>query len=548
MEADIRLLADHFIGKAWNRENQLLFTRMIGERDEEKGKRLSDGNRDIAARDRINRSPKKFGFVVLKPTIRLTPAGEALLASRRTEEVFLRQFLKYQLPSPYHQQREGGRFRVKPYLELLRLIRHCGMLTFDEMRLFGLQLTDYRKFDEVTAMIDDYRKRRAVIKGSYKRFIVEETKVVVGKIYSEATARGRTTTRQSGDSSLDNFLATKARNMKDYADAIFRHLRATGMVEISQSGHSLSITAERTADVDYILSTIDREPIAGITEDDYIKYLGDVSIPLLRSDDKERLRETMREEFPTIPLSEDFTAEQMKERLAEAIEGRKRRLIEQRTARIKNRLEYDDIVEKFEGIRRGAYYDNALMMEWNAWRAVTMMDGGEVRANIRFDDKGEPLSVAPGNKADIECDYGRFGVTVEVTLTSGQRQFAAESEPVPRHVGRLRQQTGKQTYCLFIAPVINDATIAYFYSLHFTRIDLYGGDTIIVPMELSTFEAMIANTRKAGYTPSPEAVEAFFTRASQAADRCGGGDGWKTWYRQVTDMACSWPGTRNTEE
>ena len=59
-------------------------------------------NPAFSARDRINRAPKSLGFVVLTPLITVTPAGQALLTSKRREEVFLRQLLKFQVPSSYH--------------------------------------------------------------------------------------------------------------------------------------------------------------------------------------------------------------------------------------------------------------------------------------------------------------------------------------------------------------------------------------------------------------------------------------------------------------
>lgn len=39
---------------------------------------------------------------------------------------------------------------------------------------------------------------------------------------------------------------------------------------------------------------------------------------------------------------------------------------------------------------------------------MTMLDGGEMKANLHFDDFGKPLSTAQGNMADIVCDYGDF--------------------------------------------------------------------------------------------------------------------------------------------
>ena len=52
----------------------------------------------FSARDRINRAPKALGFVDLKPTISLTQSGKRFISGKRTEEVLLRQLLKFQLP------------------------------------------------------------------------------------------------------------------------------------------------------------------------------------------------------------------------------------------------------------------------------------------------------------------------------------------------------------------------------------------------------------------------------------------------------------------
>jgi YD repeat-containing protein len=76
---------------------------------------------------------------------------------------------------------------------------------------------------------------------------------------------------------------------------------------------------------------------------------------------------------------------------------------------------------------RNALYDAPLMLEWNTWRAMTMLDGGEVTANLEYDDLGNPMSTAQGNMADIVCDYSDFGLTVEVTMQMGQRQYEINS-------------------------------------------------------------------------------------------------------------------------
>jgi hypothetical protein len=115
------LLQTHFTGQQWNTETQRAFMELLREENFFNGEGANDPA--FSARDRINRAPKALGFVVLSPSIQLTPAGEELVNSRRKDEIFLRQLLKFQVPSPFHKPIESSaEFWVKPYLELFRLL------------------------------------------------------------------------------------------------------------------------------------------------------------------------------------------------------------------------------------------------------------------------------------------------------------------------------------------------------------------------------------------------------------------------------------------
>jgi hypothetical protein len=160
----------------------------------------------FSARDRINRAPKALGFVILSPTIQLTPAGEELVNSRRKEEIFLRQLLKFQVPSSYHKPSENSAiFWVKPYLELFRLVRHFGSLKFDELMIFGLQLVDFREFETIVEKINQFRIAKAQNEGNYKRFRAEYLDRELREIYSSDITSGNTRTRQTNDGQLQSF-------------------------------------------------------------------------------------------------------------------------------------------------------------------------------------------------------------------------------------------------------------------------------------------------------------------------------------------------------
>ncbi len=171
------------------------------------------------------------------------------------------------------------------------------------------------------------------------------------------------------------------------------------------------------------------------------------------------------------------------------------------------------------------------------WRAMTMLDGGEIKANLKFDDFGKPLFTAQGNMSDIVCDYGDYLLSVEVTMASGQKQYEMESEPVSRHLGKIKKTSGKPCYCLFVAPIINEACIAHFYGLHNLNISYYGGKSVIIPLPLNIFQKMLEDSYKADHTPNPLQVRSFFEYSEVLAKTC---ENENTWYKQIKEKALNW--------
>lgn len=538
MIPEIQVLSAYFDGKIWNTDTQVAFIKKLAESSGFEGQG-SAKNMALSARDRITRAPKALGFVDLKPSIKLTEPGKRLISGKRTEEVLLRQLLKFQLPSPYHKEPEqfDGLFCVKPYLEIFRLIYELGTVSFDELVIFGMQLTHYRKFDSVIAGIRQYRGRKAYAKSNYKRFRGAYLRKEVEKIYQNQIDEGNIKTRESRDQSLDKFVRTKASNMRDYADACFRYLRATGMVELSQRGHSLSIMPEKKREVEYFLQKVDRMPIFMDDENKYKHYLFDTTIPELYSDDRTRLLNQVAEVTGKTNGFTDETTESLKDILDHAVLSKKTEIVARQISNLKNYKEYTDVMSTFDDIKSNAFYDAPLMLEWNTWRAMTMLDGGNIKANLKLDDKGQPMSTAAGNMSDIVCDYGNFALAVEVTMQSGQRQYETEGEPVSRHLAKLKRETGKEAYCLFVAPKINASCIAYFYALHTMNIAFYGGQSVIVPLELNVFVNMLEQSYKAGYEPNPEQIKEIFEYSLEQAKNS---DDENEWYAKIKEKALNW--------
>ena len=537
MLPEIDLLNKHFAGRRWNEESQRAFMELL--REEECFKGEGAKYPAFSARDRINRAPKSLGLVELEPAIRLTDAGRKLLLSKRKSDVFLRQLLKFQLPSPYHIPSEkAAKFWVKPYLEIIRLIRVLGTLRFDELQIFGMQITDYRTFDSVVEKIELFRRKKAQYVGNYKVFKREYLEAELSDIYVDRIVRGDVKTRETDDVSLKNFLRTQSNNLRDYADACFRYLSFTGLVRVSQIGKSLSIVEERIDEVDYILNEIDRNPVYVDEMSAYTAYLGNADVPLLLTDDRKLLEEKVTKEFPS--LGEEVNAlslDELKEIYANQMDLFRQQNIEKQVADIKEYRHYDDIQNTYDQIIRSEFQDIPLMMEWNTWRAMTMLDGGDVRTNLSFDDYGRPLATAAGNMSDIVCDYGSFMLCVEVTVASGQKQYEREGEPVTRHLGQLNKTSDRPCYCLFIAPNINEACVSYFYSLHHVNLSLYGGRLVIVPLPLQIFRKMIEDTYRADYKPDASKVQRLFELSKQYALQSSDET---EWYDRMKETANRW--------
>src|SRR3989344_6737881 len=179
---EIELLVNNFSGKNWDKENQKKFASLLAKEVFFEGKIKE--NDDFGARDRINRAPKALGFVDLNP-IKITRIGKRLLSGKRDYEAFTRQFMKFQLPSPYHIDKTG-RYSVKPYLELMRLIYDLDGITKHELAMFGLQLININLYNDIVSQIKKFREEKDKKKYTKKReFIHSYYQKIVEKIYAE---------------------------------------------------------------------------------------------------------------------------------------------------------------------------------------------------------------------------------------------------------------------------------------------------------------------------------------------------------------------------
>ncbi|MGV3202634.1 AlwI family type II restriction endonuclease [Limosilactobacillus reuteri] len=475
----------------YNEDVQAAFYRYYTKASASKGG--NSKNPDLAGRQLLTRAPQALGFLRTRKghDLEISEAGNLLLDNDLYEDVLLHQLLKFQLPSPLHHEAENntGLFCIKPFLEILRLTDTLGYLTYKEFLIYGMMMTDYHQFNDTVNQIKDYRNRRNVIKGhkSLKDFDHQEQLQIFKYKYHDLIERGDFKTRESKTPDIESFTKKKISNWRDYADAIFRALRETGLFVLS-GGKTLSISSKRADEVAYILQNVQRTPVSEEkSRDDFDTYMFDPTQPKLLNDNLQRIKQQLNS--LNIKFSSTASVYELKKELAKHRFNQRQNTVSRMVDRLKQRRREDiqDIIKTYEAIKNKDVVDRSTMMEWNTWRAVTMLDHGNIKGNFIPDDQGNPISTASGNQGDIIGDYGDFYIVYEVTLATGHTQYKMEGEPVTRHVGTLQKSSHRPAFGFFIANRLNPTTIQYFYTSSVMVSDLYSGSTSVIPLGLDDF-------------------------------------------------------------
>lgn len=465
----------------------------------------------------------------------------------------LRQLLKWQYPSPKHDDRYyRGYFRIRPFLETLRLASDCEGLTKDEIALFAVPLIRYLDYPKVRTALMTYRRRAASLPvGTRTRFRKGFILDTFRRIYQEDIKLHRIHTRQSPTQTVDQFLMKKYRNARDYADAAIRYFRATGLFSLSAKTSRLVVRPHRSAFVEELLRTFPRRP------DNYqrdpakfLQRLGDPTYPHLPSDKPEILRsenEALGETLKHLGVH-DRELDAIKEahagaKLRDALEQEvKKRNFETIRASLRAGRFREEILTSLASGRARASegpIEKSLLLEWDLWRAFETIDQGDIHPNLLLDEECQPLDHAPGRCADIEAFYEHFVLIIEVTLTVGERQYDAEAEPVARHYGAMvrrlqSEEDQRPVYGVFIAPKISDATAAYFYTLRKQHVAHYGGKARFIPLTITEFSQLLLATRQSGQV-NMDCVFKALGAIDLAAERARDEQEWIQYVRETLE-------------
>lgn len=425
------------------------------------------------------------------PVDMITPNGWRLIRAETVpamQECFLRALAAYYIPSP--SERDYGFSAFSPLRHVLSIMLELekktgdSRLNFIEMAVIVQVTSSDENMPEIIDKILNLRIRRDAAPNK-RRFDAQE---------------------RSFAAETFNYMP---QSFNDYADANIRYLKSTGLV--LSKGKGVCLNTEKhvfieklvldsgvpATDKSYLITLCNGATLPTDSKDSALAVLDDLlaqlnrrgipfdiankptktaaDIAIVRHEIEALLSEQNEENYAALQASQwEEIATTM-----ELIATRKR------SATLPNGDEVEVPLSELP-----AYF------EWILWRAFLAIDSLKNKPyearRFKIDQDFLPIGTAPGGGPDLIFEFEDFVIVVEVTLTDGSRQEAAEGEPVRRHVADIAMdyaaRLGKPVYGLFLANRIDSNTAETFRSgVWYTRTD-EKLKLDIVPLTLTQFK------------------------------------------------------------
>lgn len=431
---------------------------------------------DPAMRGRNSASPiTKLGFSIARERegkIIITELGNRfIVGDYDIGYIFFKSLLKLQFPNPWSDDfSEKLGFDVQPLIAAMHLINKVNKknekkgLTQTEFSLFVPTLINYKLIDDYVKKVSEYRETK-----DKDKFIYQFAK----EFYQ---------TKNPTEKQINNFF--------EYGDNTMRYFRLTKYFKVvtDKFGGDWRIDLEptRKVEIDQLLKKYNGQSLQFKTQQDYLKYISDISLPTLPSEDINNLKEIAKSLISNVilfakenklPLSKseqdlletDFS-KLSKEKLDGFISAVREINLELKERQTKISLVNDldkiqniiDNLKDYKTIRKFAPEQFEKIIT-EALKIIN--DEIKIKPNYPVDDNGEPISHAAGSQADIECYYKSYNAICEVTLDISNFQWARESQPVMRHLRDFETKNSEaENYCLFVAPKIHIDTLYHFWT------------------------------------------------------------------------------------
>jgi hypothetical protein len=497
----LRLFHDKMGGRPFGRQEQLEFQgHMIDAGLVDSDRRGGDdGARKFAS------AFKQLGFVddwSRGKIWKLTKVGETLLASPNIEStIFLRQLIKYQIPSPL-EKRGTEAFNLRPFRLFLKFLK----------RAYAEGIIGLTKFEIGLYVITTLTENETDFESAFLRIrsFRAEYEANIGKVRKAKFADNRLR-------SLAAKLKLEPNTLVDYADSNSRYALMSGLLTLK--GNKIAVSESRLPFIEQVLG----DGTTLLPDDDYLTVFYNPTLPQLPSDDPafltaettnlvaqvHSLANAIGEALVIPPVARKMDILQLQE-YEQALRKELRRIREIEFYRKQRSLEaLEEIENLLEDIQDnnlvgGQVYAPAYF-EWAIWRlflAINHLEGSvSDTRGFRIDDDMQPIHHAKGGAADLKFTYQDFVLVCEMTLARGSQQFAMEGEPVTRHVFKvIREGSAKPVYGLFVAKDIDPNTVDAFHNARYWQDWNSAITTPVVPINIEHALELVRRMQKESIT------------------------------------------------
>lgn len=476
IKAALQLVKEHLDGKVFDRTAQRDFFEVLLSAGVIEGNPPDESNRAASGRKWVSVC-NKLGLVQrstpgANATITVSPAGNALLSSEAIEnDIYLRQMLKVQLPSPTEDELEGA--AIHPFYLVLSVavgLVDNGLqpLTKEEIALHLQSATRDDMTPQIIEAIKHYREQRDQITGRVQKrqFFLEQLTHKVAELWGDVTEQHKKT-------------------LVDYSDTTVRYSAITG---IFTTGRQSMVIKEDQLNLARALVTAGSPTL--LENEEFTRVFTDPTLPTLPTDNNDflerdiatltnRLNQLSQETGATLESRPDITGADIL-RLKRRRQDLEAELIKQKEVQFYraqgNSDQVADIIGLFDSIDKreiigGSDYLPA-WAEWGVWRVFlsinTITNPISETRGFKINTELYPIHHAKGGAEDLRFEYSdNTLIPAEITLNRGDRQYAAEREPVRNHVLKvIEQNPEKHVVGVFVAPVIQPRTAHDFYSVY----------------------------------------------------------------------------------
>ena len=313
-----------FDGKHWNFKNsngemqtQIEFVNAL--KADPKFVLKENQQEEMRARTYLTMNPTRLGFCYKekiktkgekKDILRFTPAAKQLAKEENIEYVWLKQLLKWQIPSYQDNEKHMLKNSSHPFLSAIKICLKLGKLTDDrdqeylskeEVGIFLITMTNDNQADGIAHEIIKLRKTLDGKKKSEKRVLRKEYHINRLKTitYKADIKAGHYQKRQSSKKiTPDEFVIHKAgQHISDYSDAGIRYMRATGIFVVSSRVSRLRLNQRQRWKAEQIANDTNlRKLNCDYTNvEKFYEWFGDLSKPKLPWENKDGYKQEIFE-------------------------------------------------------------------------------------------------------------------------------------------------------------------------------------------------------------------------------------------------------------